>query len=119
MPKSGESKRTPEEFPFPFDETTYAELCHRIAEARAQGQDFELRGAKQIALYVKRSEAYWRWVFRQRWLPIHREGNRICMYVDVYETFLDVRRYCALHALNLHQELRRRGIYEPKAPKRS
>lgn len=98
--------------------TKYRLLLARVADAKARGERFILRGAKEIALYVKQSEAFARWVYRQTWLPLHREGNGLCLDVEVFETYLEVQRYCAIHSLDVDAELKRRGVYEPRATKR-
>lgn len=91
----------------------YRVLIDRIVDARRRRKRFVLIGAKQIALYLKKSEAFATWAFRQKLLPMEREGGRRALDVGLYLYWKHVKRISALHGLDFQQELKRRGAPPP------
>lgn len=91
----------------------YKELCRLIAEAKARGEDFELRGAKQIALYRWKDERMFKRVFKKSSDPYTRDGMIYCLSVDRFERWVQFLVYCRIHRLDPIREAAKHGFGPP------
>lgn len=94
----------------------YKALCDLIAQAKQRGEDFELRGAKQIALYRWKSELKFRWVFKKSRVPYTRDGAIICLSVETYERWVQYLIFCSIHGLDPVREAGKYGFGPPPKP---
>jgi hypothetical protein len=97
--------------------TKYAELCASIAEARARGEDFELRGAKQIALFRWKDERKFKWVLRKGRDPYTRDGVIYCLSVITWERWRQFLIFCSVHGLDPAREAHKYGFGPPSQSK--
>jgi hypothetical protein len=95
----------------------YGELCALIAEARARGEDFELRGAKQIALFRWKDERKFKWVFRKTRVPYTRDGVIYCLSVNTWERWQQFLEFCSVHGLDPAREADKYGFGPPRKRK--
>jgi hypothetical protein len=91
----------------------YRELCDRIAQARARGEDFELRGAKEIALFRWKDERKFKWVFRKGRAPYTRDGVIYCLSVDTFDRWQQFLVFCSVHGLDPIREAHKYGFGPP------
>lgn len=91
----------------------YRELCARIAEARAREEDFELRGAKEIALFRWKDERKFKWVFRKGRAPYTRDGVIHCLSVMTWERWQQFLVFCSVHGLDPVREAHKHGFGPP------
>lgn len=93
----------------------YRALMARVARAASKNEDYILKGGKEISLYVHRTEAALRDVFRTADLPIERTKSGLRMSVGTYEWFTAVRRRCAVLGEDFKAALRRE-LRMPRPP---
>ena len=96
----------------------YRELCDRIAEARARGEDLELRGAKEIALFRWKDERRFKWVFRKARAPYTRDGVIYCLSVDTWDRWQKFLVFCSVHGLDPAREAEKHGFGPPPKAKK-
>jgi hypothetical protein len=94
-------------------EQKYAELFQRVRRNTERGLDYTLEGAKEISLYVHRTELMNRDIFRTRDLPIERRKAGLRMSVKVYEWYVAERRKSAILGEDFHAHLRRMQASDP------
>jgi hypothetical protein len=95
----------------------YRDLLERIAQAKARGQDFELRGAKQIALFRWGDERKLKWVFKKSRAPYTRDGVIICLSVETWGRWQKHCEYCSIHGLDPVREAHKFGFGPPASNK--
>lgn len=89
----------------------YGELCRKIAEARSRGEDFLLRGAKQIALFRwKNSKKAKRVYSSKEPYPYAKHGNTYTLSVETAERWERYLEYCKLRRIDPLRHLEKYGF---------
>lgn len=112
------------------DKPLYAALIKRIQSALDFGQDFTLRGAKEISLYRSQTIGCERSIFRLKEasrLPFHTEGSIICLSVRAFSDYVEYERFLRTSGKPAEREMlfpepdkmqeRRRKLAEKKLQK--
>jgi hypothetical protein len=86
----------------------YKRLKARVDEARRRHEPFELRTARQIALYIYKNEHAWRRInrWRETRLPIYHDGAIICLNPFVWEKWHELESMCAANGWDFAARLR-------------
>jgi len=88
-------------------------LCERIAQAKERGEDFELRGAKEISLFRWKTEHKFKRVYRKSRAPYTRDGLVFCLSVSTWERWQKFLTYCSVHGLDPAREAGKHGFGPP------